>query len=85
MRNSIADPYYFDTDPDTGSEKFVSDPDPDRTLIRIQAKTIQIRIQTNKDSVPGKSFDKKAHIPCFVYLYILLIYHFSTNNDRLKN
>ena len=74
MRNSIADPYYFDTDPDTGSEKFVSDPDPDRTLIRIQAKTIQIRIQTNKDSVLGNLLIKKLifHALC-IYTYYLSI------------
>ena len=25
---SVADPYHFDTDPDPGCEKFVTDPDP---------------------------------------------------------
>ena len=36
---SVADPYHFDTDPDLdpGCEKFVTDPDPGRTLIRIMA------------------------------------------------
>ena len=50
---SVADLYHIDTDQDPGSEKkFITDPDPnpDRTLIRIQ-----IRIQTKKDLIPGKS------------------------------
>ena len=33
-----------------GLKKFVTDPDPDRTLIRIKSKTV--RIQAKKDSVP---------------------------------
>ena len=48
---SVADPYYFDTDPDPGCErKFVTDPDPGWTLIqiRIQATTIRIRIQQKR-------------------------------------
>ena len=49
---SVANPYHFDTDPDLdpGCEKFVTDPDPGRTLIRIriQVKTIQIRIQQKR-------------------------------------
>ena len=47
---SVADPYHFDTDP--GCEKFVTDPDPGRTLIRIQAKTIRIRIQLKRTKYP---------------------------------
>ena len=31
----LADPYHFDSDPDSGSETFVTDQDPDRPLIRI--------------------------------------------------
>ena len=43
----VSEQYHFDTEP--GSEKkFVTDPDPDRTLIGI-------RIQTKEDSVTGKS------------------------------
>ena len=46
-------PYNFYPD----LKKFVTDPDPHRTLImfRIQAKMKRNRIQTKKDSVPGKS------------------------------
>ena len=57
MMSSVTDPYHHDTDPDPGSKKFVTELSPDRALkwIRIQTKTIRIRIPTKKGSVPGKS------------------------------
>ena len=61
----MADPYNFDTDPDTGSEKFVTDPDPDQTFIRI-------RIQAIKDSEKSSKFDFKKRS--------LLNYYVSINN-----
>ena len=49
--NSVADPYHFDVDPvpDLGCEKnFVTDPGRTLIWIRIQAKTIRIRIQQKR-------------------------------------
>ena len=52
LLDSVADPYHFDTDPDPdpGCEKICYNPDPGRTLIRIriQGKTIRIRIQQKR-------------------------------------
>ena len=36
-----------------GLKKFVTDPDPDRTLIRIKSKTVRIRIQAKKGFSTG--------------------------------
>ena len=81
---SVADPYHFDTDPDPGCEKirygsgsrvnFDTDPDPGWTLIwiRIQAKTIRIRIQQKGPStrkIFKKCKKKNAHNLCFVGVY----------------
>ena len=53
--------------------------------IRIQAKTIRIRIQAMQDSVLGKSskFYKNAHLPCTVcYItYGNYMYQFSVSNQ----
>ena len=41
---SLSDPYHFDTDPDPGSKKFVTDTDRDHGELFIR---IQIRMQEN--------------------------------------
>ena len=53
---------------------------------RIRAKSIRIRIQAKKDSVPGKSikFDNKRSFPMFCK-FILLNNHFSINNHLNYN
>ena len=60
--------YHLDTDPDPGSEKIHSVPDPEQTLIRI-------RIQAKKDSVP---YQERSYLMFCVF--ILLDYYFSINN-----
>ena len=63
----VADPYHMIQIRIQDLKKFVTDPDPNKTLIRI-------RIQTKKDS-----FDiKNANFPC--YVFILLNFHFPINN-----
>ena len=91
---SVADLYHFDTDPDSGCEKicygsgfrvnFDTDPDPGKTIriwIRIQEKTVRIRIQKKGLSTRKifKKCMKNANNLCFVG-GLLLYNHLSTTN-----